>query len=116
MYYRALGGIKNIESTEVHQRLKAVIPAIKGRSRLFGYDIEYEGKDLEFFINTYDEIEYYIDISSPYLDKLLPILNGLTNLLIDLNACFDIIYFMEEEDGTEISLECLFYDSELNNR
>lgn len=101
--YRCLGGIKNVNSEELHHEMINIIPDIKGRPRLFGYDIEFDDGNFSFYINTYDEKEYQIDICVPDEAFLFHLLHSLKEALIKLQAVFNLVYFIENEDGEQIS-------------
>ena len=110
-YYRCLGSLENVISSELHEKIKILFPNIKGRPRLFGYDIELESEELEFYINTIDEKEYKIDISTKNEENLLAILNSLKQKLIELEGEFDLVYFKEDDDGNQISKDLIYFDN-----
>ncbi|WP_378187315.1 hypothetical protein ACE939_03075 [Aquimarina sp. W85] len=111
IYYRCLGGLENVTSSELHKKIEVLFPNIKGRSRLFGYDIELESEDLEFYINSYDEKEYKIDISTKKEEHLLLILSSLKQKLIELKGEFDLVYFKEDDEGHQISKDLIYFDN-----
>lgn len=113
-YYRCLGGLRNVISKELHKEIETIVPEIKGRPRLLGYDIEYEGVDCEFYINTYDEEYYQIDISMNKQGDFLSLLKDLRNILIKLECTFDLVYFQEDDEGGQISKDIIFFDNRPN--
>ncbi len=109
--YRCLGSIKSVNPEILHKGIKNFVPNIKGRPRIFGYDIELESEELTFYINTYDEKEYKIDISATGKEKLFLILEPLKELLIKSNSKFDLIYFKEDTEGNQVSEEYVYFQN-----
>jgi len=109
--YRCLGSIKSINAEILHNGIKGFVPNIKGRPRLFGYDIELESEELTFYINTYDEKEYKVDISTIGKEKLFLLLEPLKELLIKSNSKFDLIYFREDTEGNQVSEDYIYFQN-----
>lgn len=112
MNYIATGTIKNVDGELLFNKLKVSITDLKGKARVFGYDIELENDLLEFYINTYDEVEYQIDISSSDLEVLLRTKELVQRSLVDMNVMFDICYRIEDEDGEELEsdIDCFYHN------
>ncbi len=88
----------------MYKELKHAFPDIKGHARIFGYDIELYSKTTEMLIQTIDDIEYNIDLAFEGSEEnLLPILDNLKKELLSLNIPFDLTYFIEDNNGNQIS-------------
>ncbi len=111
--YRCLGCIKNVTSNDLHNEITNILPNVKGRPRLFGYDIEFESDDFSLYINTYDEKEYQLDISMENKDNLFYLLDLLKKALLKLNTIFDLVYFIENENDEQISDDCIYFNNRL---
>ncbi|MBA6316895.1 hypothetical protein [Cellulophaga baltica] len=103
--------MKGINSENLHNKITEILPAVKGRPRIFGYDIEFESTELEFYINTYDEKEFQIDITTSNENKFFDIMEKLKNILIEMNGLFDLVYFKEDKDGNQKTDDKVFFNN-----
>ncbi|MFV0539453.1 MAG: hypothetical protein ACK5M3_19110 [Dysgonomonas sp.] len=102
----------------LYDRLKSIFPSLSFRPRVFGYDYEYGKNNLELFINTTDNVEYFIHINYVGSEKnLIQILKQLEITLDNLLLDFDLGYYEIDEDGNQISKDinlCLLRSHAIN--
>ncbi len=110
MRYRIGGTVLDIEPQVLVKTLLRSYPDLKGRPRIFGYDIKLERDELELHLNTLDEKEYFLEMTFYKSEtELLLMLENLKSSFLSLDLKFDIWYNLEDKNGKEISDEIIFF-------
>lgn len=114
--YRVIGFLKNVPPDRLVNELLKTYPQLKHRARIFGYDIELYRDNLELFIQTYDELEYNIDLAYKGSEEdMLSFLTTLKNILVIFEKPLELSWFEEDEDGNQLSPEHNFFDNNIGN-
>ncbi len=102
--FRVGGTVTNILPEKLVASLSDQFSQLKGRPRIFGYDIELVEDQFELYINTLDEIEYQIQINFIGIESDLKLLLEKVKIsLLNLDLQFDLVYYEEDEDGNQLS-------------
>ena len=97
MDYLASGTIHK-EGKHLLKALQKLAPEIKGRPRLFGFDISFEDEEVEIYINSYDDLEFNIEISTSDFSVLVKYMEIVKKACEKLKCQYDITYSNSEED------------------
>jgi len=98
MNYKATGSITLTEGAHLLEALQRKDSDIKGRPRLHGFDISLKNEEAEVYINSYDDVEFNLDIATTDFDVLKKYMDIVKNSCEELECQYDITYSNSEED------------------
>lgn len=116
MEYQVGGRVLNIKAQVLVDRLLLLFPDLKHRPRIFGYDIQLIRNDFELQLNTFDELEYSLEITFYGCEEeLLSLITNLKEAFLSLKLKFHIWYCEEDAEGNALSDEVIFFDNHITS-
>jgi hypothetical protein len=115
--YKAGGNIFDKSPQILNELLTKIYPEIKSKPRVFGHDFEYIDEKVEFFINTIDEIQYYLHIDfNGELEEMNDLMLTLQKILLEDDILFDIGFYEKDINGNQISIDTNFTHPNFGNK
>ena len=107
--FRVGGTAYNINLQKLNCILTKKFVGIEINYRVYGIDFRYSEENFELYINSVDEIEYFISIYFfGHENILIQCLKDIVEILEQVTNIFELGYYEVDENGNQISVDYPF--------